>query len=177
MRVISTLSFDDVRALFLRDHPLERAHEANTNSDAESLLRLADAVFGKWWEVRLSREEVRAVMLPWHLADGGRLELVPRSGLTVKDTADMVRERNAEFEAANPVCMAKLARFRNGAGGSVFLSTRAVPHDDYAELPAGSALYHLDGLHRLIAWELEGRLPADGLTAVVAGEPDRGDGW
>lgn len=171
MQIISPTSFDDVCARFRLDHPVARAHEANTNQDTDSALRLADVTFGCWSTVLLSRADIRSVLLPWHLSEGGARELVPRTGLTVGQAADLLRAQEADFTAANPVCSAKLTRFRTSAFTSVYLTTRPLPHDDYADLPTGDALVHLDGLHRLLAWELAGRLsPGEELTAYVAGD-------
>ncbi|MEU5979886.1 DUF6309 family protein [Streptomyces sp. NPDC047315] len=171
MEILAPVAFDEVRADFDRDHPVARDHEANTNQDAVDALALADRTFGGWSKVRLGHDELRTVMLPWHLSEGGGRELVPRSGRTIGQAADLLRAHAAEFAAANPVCQAKLDRFRTGPFTSVYLSTRALPHDDYADLPADTAPYHLDGLHRLLAWELSGRLAkAGGLTVLIAGD-------
>jgi Family of unknown function (DUF6309) len=159
-----------VCARFRLDHPVARAHEANTNQDTDSALRLADATFGTWSTIRLSRADIRSVLLPWHLSEGGGRELVPRTGLTVGQAADLLRAHEAEFTAANPVCSAKLTRFHTSPFTSIYLTTRPVPHDHYADLPTGDGLVHLDGLHRLLAWELAGRLPSrEELTAYIAG--------
>ncbi|MEU2655985.1 DUF6309 family protein [Streptomyces sp. NPDC007325] len=172
MQIIGPISFDKVCARFRLDHPVARPHDANTNQDADDALRLADTTFGTWSTVRLSRADVRSVLLPWHLSEGGGLELVPRTGRTVGQAADLLRAREAEFTAANPVCSAKLARFRTSAFTSLYLTTRPVPHDHYADLPTSDGLVHLDGLHRMLAWELAGRLsPREELTAYLAGDP------
>ncbi|MEE1752722.1 DUF6309 family protein [Streptomyces sp. SP18CS02] len=171
MQIIGPITFDEVRTRFRLDHPATRVHEANTNQDADSALRLADTTFGMWSTVRLSRTDIRSVLLPWHLSEGGGRELVPRSGLTVGQAADLLRAHETEFTAANPVCSAKLTRFRTSPFTSVYLTTRPVPHDHYAGLPTGDGLVHLDGLHRLLGWELAGRLsPHEELTAYIAGD-------
>ncbi|MEW2523624.1 DUF6309 family protein [Streptomyces sp. NPDC047071] len=171
MHIIGPTTFDEVRARFHRDHPVGRAHEVNTNEDADSALRLADATFGTWSTIRLSRTDVRSVLLPWHLGCGGGRELVPRTGLTVGQAADLLRAHEAEFTAANPVCTGKIALFRGSAFSSIYLTTRPIPHDHYADLPTDDGLVHLDGLHRLLAWELAERLStSEELTAYIAGD-------
>ncbi|MFF8957342.1 DUF6309 family protein [Streptomyces sp. NPDC014894] len=172
MYVVSSVTFDEVCAQFRRDHPVEREHEANTNQDAVNALELADQTFGSWSRARLSGAEVRDVMLPWHLSEGGGCELVPRSGLTVGRAVRLLRSREPEWSEANPVCRAKLDRFRDARPSSIYLSTRALPHEDYAGLPTDhEGLFHLDGLHRMIALELGGRLPTEEeLTVFIAGD-------
>ncbi|MEI5098113.1 DUF6309 family protein [Streptomyces sp. PmtG] len=171
MHIIGPTTFEEVRDRFHQDHPVTRAHEVNTNVDADSALRLADATFGTWSTIRLSRADVRSVLLPWHLGCGGGRELVPRTGLTVGQAADLLRAHEAEFTAANPVCTGKIALFRTAAFSSIYLTTRPIPHDHYADLPTDDGLVHLDGLHRLLAWELSGRLsPRAELPAYIAGD-------
>ncbi|WP_181957470.1 DUF6309 family protein [Streptomyces paludis] len=178
VQIIGPVTFDEVLTAFRRDHPVARDHAANTNQDAENMLSLADRLFGGWSKARLSRAELRAVILPWHLSEGGARELVPRTGLTVGEAADLLRAHAAELSAANPLCTEKIARFRAAPFTSVYFSRGPVTHDDYADLRTGEGLVHLDGLHRLLAWELSGRLSArparedDGPIAYLAGVPD-----
>jgi hypothetical protein len=171
MQILGPVTFDEVLTAFRLDHPVAREHGNNTNQDAENVLFLADKLFSRWSKARLSRAEFRAVMLPWHLSEGGGFELVPRTGRTVGQAADLLRSRAAELAAANPVCTGKMTHFRDSPFTSVYLSTSAVTHDHYADLPTGEGLVHLDGLHRLLAWELSGRLAlTEGLTVFVAGD-------
>ncbi|MFH8795938.1 DUF6309 family protein [Streptomyces sp. NPDC017941] len=174
MQIIGPVTFDEVQAHFHRDHPVAREHDVNTNADADSALLLADTTFRTWSAVRLSRDDVRSVLLPWHIGCGGGRELVPPTGLTVGETAGLLRAHETEFAAANPVCTAKLTLFRTHPLSSIYLTTRPIPHDHYAGLPTDEGLVHLDGLHRLLAWELAGRLsPREELTAYIAGDLTR----
>ncbi|MGK4579676.1 DUF6309 family protein [Kitasatospora sp. HPMI-4] len=171
MEVVEPVAFTHVREVYLRDHPVSRTHEANSNQDGEENLQRADRLLGSWWRVRLSRAEVLGVVLPWHLSEGGRLELVPRSGLTVAEAAERIRSGGARWAEANPVCAAKLELLERSPLTPVYLSTRPVPHPDYSDLRVRDGLIHLDGLHRMLAWELAGRLPREQrLTAFVAGD-------
>ncbi|GAA2248633.1 MULTISPECIES: DUF6309 family protein [Kitasatospora] len=171
MDIAGPAPFAEVRETFLQDHPLEGAHEANSNQDGEQNLERAEQLLGTWWRVRLSRAEVLGVILPWHLSEGGRLELVPRSGLTVAQAAERIRSGGAEWAEANPVCAAKLRLLRHAPFTPVYLSTRPVPHSDYSDLRIREGLIHLDGLHRMLAWELAERLPAEErLDAFIASD-------
>ncbi|SDD91338.1 hypothetical protein SAMN05216174_12245 [Actinokineospora iranica] len=51
----------------------------------------------------------------------------------------------------------------------VFLSTRAIGRPGYADLRVRGGLVHLDGLHRLVSWELNTVLADAGVAAYVAG--------
>ncbi|WP_067965947.1 DUF6309 family protein [Nocardiopsis trehalosi] len=171
MHIAGPVAFSEVRRAYLRDHPAERDHPANTNRDGADNLDRAEELLGTWFRVRLRRAEVLAVMLPWHLSEGGGYELVPPSGLTVGQAAERLRTGGAAVAAANPVCSAKLDLMGRAPLTPVYLSVGCVEHVDYAGLRVRDTLTHLDGLHRMLAWELAGRLPAGGLDAYVAGDP------
>ncbi|TQF08036.1 hypothetical protein E6W39_00310 [Kitasatospora acidiphila] len=171
MRILAPVAFDRVRLAYLRDHPAERAHPGNSNRDGVENLWRAEQSLGCWHAVLLSRAEVLGVVLPWHTGEGGGYELVPRSGLTVAQTAAKLRARPTAIAAANPVCTAKLAFLADSPLTPVYLSTRAVPHCDYASVRPHGALVHVDGLHRMLAWELAGRLPEhERVEAFIAGD-------
>ncbi|MET8539275.1 DUF6309 family protein [Kitasatospora sp. NPDC004799] len=172
MEIVTAVGHPEVREAYLRDHPLGRTHEANSNGYAVENLGRAGRIPGGWWRVRLSRADVLGVVLPWHLSEGGELELVPRSGSTVAEAADRIRAGGAAWGAANPVCAAKLRLLRWAPFTPLFLSTAPVDHPDYEELKERSGLIHLDGLHRMLAWELAGRLPERALLdGYLVGDP------
>ncbi|MFJ7906937.1 DUF6309 family protein [Kitasatospora sp. NPDC096204] len=172
MEIVTAAAYPEVHDAYLRDHPVERAHEANSNMYGEENIERADRVRGGWWRIRLSRADVLGVVLPWHLSEGGELELVPRSGLTVAEAAERVRAGGAAWTTANPVCAAKLRLLRRAPFTPLFLSTSPVDHPDYGDLAVRSGLIHLDGLHRMLAWELAGRLPERALLdGYLVGDP------
>jgi hypothetical protein len=171
MRLLAPVGFEQVRDVYLHDHPLGRPHRGNTNRDGAENLGRAEERFCCWHAVLLSRADVLGVVLPWHTAEGGAYELVPRSGLTVAETVARLRARSADIAAANPVCAAKLAFLATSPLTPLYLSTQPVPHSDYAGVRPHGALVHLDGLHRMLAWELAERLPPEeALEAFVAGD-------
>ncbi len=171
MEVVSAATFAEVREIYLRHHPAEQAHEANTNQDGDENLHRAEELLGSWWRVRLSRADVLDVILPWHLSEGGGDPLVPPSGLRVGQAAERVRAGGPEWAGANPVCAGKLDLLQRAPFTPVYLSTRAVPHSDYAALRFWDGLIHLDGLHRMVAWEVAGRLSHEArVEAFVAGD-------
>jgi len=170
MKVLAAVTFDDVLRRFYQEHALDRAHEANTNSEAEQHLRNADALLGEWSRVLMGRRDILGVMLPWHLSEGGSRELIPKSGLTVASAAKRLRSAGRQHAQANPTCWGKLAWHRKSPLTPLFLSTRAIGTVDYADLCVKDGLTHLDGLHRMLAWELSDRLPEDDrIEAYVAG--------
>ncbi|MFJ4190924.1 DUF6309 family protein [Kitasatospora sp. NPDC089509] len=172
MEIVTAVAYSEVHEAYLRDHPVERAHEANTNLYGEENLERADTIPGGWWRIRLTRADVLGVVLPWHKSEGGERELVPPTGLTVARAAERVRSGGADWTAANPVCTAKLRMLRAAPFTPLFVSTAPVDHPDYAELVLPPGLIHLDGLHRMVAWELAGRLGGGiVLDGFLAGDP------
>lgn len=173
MRVLESVSFDHVLQRFRHDHAVDREHEANTNGDGESHLFLADALLGEWTRVLLGPRHLRGVVLPWHESEGGDIALVPKTGLRVADAARRLGAMRSDYSGKSPVCWRKLARVAGAPLSSIFLSVRAVTSEDYADLYIKEGLIHLDGLHRMIAWELDGLLAEHGLVeAYIAGPRD-----
>ncbi|MCK7625211.1 DUF6309 family protein [Streptomyces sp. RS10V-4] len=170
MRILETVSFASVLRDFRADHPLRRAHEGNTNDEAEGHVRNAERLLGRWARVLLSRQDVLGVMLPWHLGEGGGRELVPPTGLTVADAAARLRAQQDDYARTNPVCWAKLLHQRTAPPTPLFLSSRAVTGEDYAGLRVKDGITHLDGLHRMLAWAAWHLLPEEErIPAYVAG--------
>nr|BAP34751.1 hypothetical protein [Streptomyces sp. ML694-90F3] len=171
MRVLEAVPFDGVLAHFARYHPYHSGDPANSNDEAETHIRGAEALAaGRWHRVLLTGPEVRAVVLPWHLGEDGECELIPRTGLTVAAAAARLTGWGEAYAGSNPLCARKLDRQVRSEATPLFLSTRAVGGPDYAELTVRDGLIHLDGLHRMLAWEMAGRLsPGHRLEAYVAG--------
>lgn len=172
MKVLETVPFTAVFDRFRHEHAADRDHVRNSNAEGEELLRLADAVPGEWVRVTLDRQDVLGVMLPWHTGEGGDFELVPPAGLTVADAVERLRAEDERYRLANPVCADRLAWLVDAPASPLFLCTRAVETVDYAGLAVREGVIHLDGLHRMIAWESSGRLAAGApVEAYLAGVP------
>ncbi|MEV0685467.1 DUF6309 family protein [Nocardia sp. NPDC050378] len=171
MRIVGKSDFTEVVEIYRGEHCAHGAEEGVRFREGEDNLRRGDALSGTWTRVRLSRADLTGVTLPWHLSEGGERELVPRTGLTVAQAAARVRTERADLLAANPVCTELITALADAPLTTVFLSTAPVDHSDYADLRADRGLFHLDGLHRMIAWELAGRLPEEEtIDAIVAGD-------
>ena len=167
---IESLRFDEVMTRFHLEHDADRAHESNTNQATEGLLGLADAQLGGWSRVLLGRRHLRSVILPWHESEGGDIKLVPKTGLRVVEAARKIAAMRELYAQQSQVCWRKIERAARVPRAAVFLSTRAIDSEHYAELETKDGLVHLDGLHRMIAWELDGLLAEDELLeAFVAG--------
>lgn len=174
MRIVARLRYEDVLREFRAAHGVDTVHEENTNHDAAKHLGMAQEQYGHWAQVLLSREEIRAIVLPWHVSEGGAVALVPKSGRTVAQAVDAIRDTGGRFATESPVCWHKLMRLRTEPFAGIYLSTRAIEDEiDYLELRTRHGLIHLDGLHRLVSWELHGMLTdRTEVLACVAGVSD-----
>ncbi|MEU9604572.1 DUF6309 family protein [Streptomyces sp. NPDC048057] len=164
MRILATVPFEQVLRDFVKEHPHVREgveDEDNTNDDAEENLCQAQLVLGRWHRVALERADVLEVVLPWHTGEYGEHELIPPTGMTVATAIARLHELGEPYLHGNPRCAAKLEHHARAPMSPVYLSARPVPGPDYERLEAVEGLIHLDGLHRMLAWERAGRLDGD----------------
>jgi Family of unknown function (DUF6309) len=172
MEILARVDVEEVVKKFRSEHSADTLHEANTNSDAEMRLMRAEALLGRWGKVVLNRSDVRSIILPWHVSEGGGIALVPQFGLTVAQAAAKLLPMTDRYAAESPVCWTKLLRACTAPLSAVFLSTKAIDVPDYEQLQTAEGLVHLDGLHRLVSWELNGLLTTSArVEAYIAGLP------
>ncbi|WP_326675454.1 DUF6309 family protein [Streptomyces sp. NBC_01237] len=171
MKVLEAVTFDALMRRFGREHPYDPDDEANSNDEARTHIHNAQLTLGgRWHEVMLEGTEVLDVVLPWHLGENGGVELIPRTGLTVAAAASRLTALGTSYADTNPLCRRKLARQIHARPRPLFLSTSAVPGQDYEALTVREGLIHLDGLHRMLAWQQAGHLvPGRWVRAYVAG--------
>ncbi|GII91701.1 DUF6309 family protein [Sinosporangium siamense] len=173
MKIEAKVPFEVVLKRFHETHLQDLEHEANTNVEAEEHVRNSDAMLGTWSRVSLSRQDILGVILPWHTGEeGGEFELISKAGLTVADTIALLHAKSDSYPVTNPGCWTKLRWLAAAPFTPLFLSTKAVTGVDYEELTVTEGLIHLDGLHRMLAWELWGRLPEEEtIEAYLSGIP------
>jgi 2-hydroxy-3-keto-5-methylthiopentenyl-1-phosphate phosphatase len=168
MKVLESIDFHEVLTAFRAEHDACGEYLRNTNRSAELGLLQADRSLGCWSKVLLDREEIRDIFLPWHESEGGAIELVPRSGLTVGQAADNISRMRGRYAALSPVCWSKIERAATLPCTPLFASTRAIATEDYEQLVDVRGLVHLDGLHRAIAYEMFEVLAKERVMAYVA---------
>lgn len=153
---LGEIPFEEVLRVFDEEH-----HQKDgTNSWARNALIEANKKFnGRWGQLKLKRKEILGIVLPHHLGEGGEIELVPISGLNVEAAISKIKSI-PEYKIKNPQCWEKIKYLEIKPFNPIFLSVSAIDWDDYKNLipTKNSHLFHLDGLHRLIAWGLAGRL-------------------
>lgn len=171
MRIVGAVRFETVIGHFAQEHPFNASDQANTNDEAEGHIRNGQRELGgRWHQVLLEGPEVCGVVLPWHLGEDGEVELVPKAGLTVAAAAERLAGLGASYTRSNPMCALKLARQSTAPRRPLFLSTRPVSGRDYDGLAVREGLIHLDGLHRMLAWDQAGQLVSGNwFPAYVAG--------
>lgn len=171
MKVQRKATFDEVLKRFLQEHPIDNRYKVNTNPNAHQSLIMANEIFDEWNYVLLYRQDILNVILPWHLGCKGELTLVPKSGLTVEQTVVGLREMEDSYSQKNQECWDKIIKMGCTNLTHLFLSTQALPHEDYAEVNMPGHLFHLDGLHRMVSWEYHGLLKKNlQIPAYIAGK-------
>ncbi len=165
------VSFERVWSVFRDRH---RPDADDADGWALSRLEEADDQFDEWARVKLDREDVMEVVLVYHCRGAGD-PLVPREGATVAAIADRLRDDAAWLAADHPRCHVRIEYLMQEPFSPVFLAEGPLEDSsaeqyDWLRYREGH-LVHLDGLHRLLAWTLDGRFEEgyeNDLTAYVA---------
>lgn len=141
----------------------------------QMLQRAHEQCNGRWYEIGISLGAALRVILPKHAGEpchGDTRELLPEGGLDLATAAAGIAAWDEAARAESRECWDRIRSAGTCPLSSVVLSTAPLAdHPDYAMLPPGPALFHLDGLHRLLGWALSGRLhdsPDQGLVALLA---------
>ena len=166
------VKFDEVLKQFNEWHKLDTKEERNTNKYALGLLNHVKEQ--KWHKALLTKEDISHVILPWHLSEG-KFELVPETGLTVKETVNKLNKhlQNKEDKEHMDICLKKIEKqlefHLQNKSSPIFLTT--YNSKVWGKINKGKGLVHLDGLHRMISWSLHNDMLKDSktLTAYIAG--------
>lgn len=153
------VSFEEVMAVFHKEHDKDRG----SNEWALGVLSDANQQFGgNWIFKKLKRKEALSIVLPWHGHWEGQnnIILIPKEGMTL-GTAIKRYNSIKNYKSENPKCWDTIEYLMNKKdSSSVFLSTAPIKgykvFEDLKECEGH--LIHMDGLHRLIAWGVSGRL-------------------
>ncbi len=144
------VSFSEVKQEFLKQYPY------NNWQKEVSLwcLNWTEKHVGNWYKVRLSRDDVLSILMPGHAHS--KYILIPKKGALLKSVYK--RAKKLEYKSKNPKCVKTIEHFKHSEFSPIFLSTRFKAMGHYkGHVKIKTALYHVDGLHRLIAWGLDGR--------------------
>lgn len=161
----------DVIAALARGRPLDRGSAPWTLR----FLDIAARQFGDdWREVVIDGEAALEIVLPRHAGEpcqGDRLALVGSEGASVRWAAQSLRAIQADYERENRSCWKRIIEAAERPFSTVILTPGPLDTRDHRTLPSRpGALYHLDGLHRLIGWAWSGRLtPGTPIAALIAG--------
>ncbi|HCM52015.1 TPA: hypothetical protein DIS56_02675 [Candidatus Saccharibacteria bacterium] len=167
------VDFSEVKKVFLTDHDIN--HGSNKYA-MKCLIDANEQCNGRWIRRELNSIEVQRIVLPNHRSHNRKisnLPLVPETGLTVEDTLKRLNLL-ADYATKNPCCWNIIQRSRTSKS-PVFLITQPLERNrDHSKLAnfTGHRLYHLDGLHRLVAWGLNGRYvdrKYEPITAFIVG--------
>lgn len=159
MQKQSRVDFQEVKDTFVRDN----VDTPERNDWPLGALEVANSQFGDWAKVLLFPEDLGGIMLPHHYHGGS---LVPPSGSSVSDALKKLAGLDQSSE-----CYRRIKRFSDPRTAAIFLSVAPINDPRYPDYKGlvdrgCQGLTHLDGLHRLIAWELENKRK---VLAYVAG--------
>lgn len=182
MKVLrENVSFDEVQKIFNKEH-----HTSSTHNWTAERLKNANSVYhGKWSLVELSSREVRSkisLMYHHHRGDneyGVGIELIPQHGATVTQATKNLLNSIGEYKKENKGCLETIKHHKNSSFDPIFLCREPLKGFEITEHEQMKApldnLIHIDGLHRLIAWSIDGRfnfpkkLSRKHVTAYLAG--------
>jgi len=164
------VNFSEVLTQFRFYHSGNKEHEKNTNNYAEKSLIIANELLKEWYKVSLKRKDILQVILPWHESEGGKAKLIPKTGLTVAKTVEKLRALEDSYKQESPICWNKIFTMSKVSFTPIFLVTQAINTEEYKSLDIKRGLIHLDGLHRMISWELNNLLTENvSIETYIAG--------
>lgn len=152
MKIVKQISFEEVLEYFDQTHP----QEFGSNDWARNKIIEANLSCNGYWRlIELSPEEILGVWLPHHEGKhgGSGVVLLEIEGATVKNAVTILKNLE-DYPTTNKQCWSKIEYWRNKEIAPIFLSTIQPEH--MKNETAIGPLFHLDGLHRLLAWGLEG---------------------
>jgi hypothetical protein len=145
-----SVPFSEVRADFIKSHDLSK----HGNQWGLFNIEAAQAQFGESWVKReLSTDEILKIVLPFHQHPDFKGDpLIPREGLTVEQAIERFKALT-DYQATNQRCWQRIQDLQTDTR-PFFLSAQPLNHGNYLKLDRfkdSQHLFHLDGLHRLIA--------------------------
>jgi len=150
---------------FLQEILDSKGNDATYASKIRNLL-IANKMFSDVYQVNLSFKQVgECIIIPWH-THREEFELVPKKGLLLMGAAKNYLQVNncPDYQKRAPNCFeAFKTAFRqienNDFLGDIILTLRPIDYDYYNQLEQPQGKFsHVDGLHRLIAIYLTGRV-------------------
>lgn len=139
------ISFSELKKIFWSE---------NKKSDKNSkwpfhLINNANEQVGKWIFAEIPYEVFVNIKLPYHY-HGDKI-LVPRKGLTLKETYRKLKRFGKDYKKTNPLCSSKINYFSKNPIGTIILSS-VMPEgrDSYGNNLVRKHLVHIDGLHRML---------------------------
>lgn len=106
---------------------------------------------GHWLTVELTQADFSKIILPCHRHPEQGYTLVKPEGATLAQTLDFLKS-SPGYAKSNKPCWQTIEFLKDNTQ-PVFLSTSPIPNQDYQTMGQfdGDCLYHVDGLHRLLA--------------------------
>lgn len=171
---IFRVPFSTVLEHFDREHDLSETREWAR----ELINTVNDFYSGEWHSAKLPNDLVRSnITLMYHHHPLEGEPLVPEIGATVAETSARFREIENSYHACNNKCCEHIKSLQASPFSHLILASNdgrfKIPDQYQQKLQQRPGTFlHIDGLHRMIAWDLAGRLSDsnDGsVEAYIAG--------
>lgn len=164
--------FAEVLSQYDNDHA-----DSITNEWARDLLHNADAFYeGEWHRVALSGDVIQnRVTLMYHHHPFEGTSLIPETGSTVAEAAQRLRELGASYSEHNHECDENIRALMQAPLTHIVLASNdgrfKIPDQHQQKLIQKPGTFlHLDGLYRMVAWCLAGRLDENAkIDTYIAG--------
>lgn len=175
---LKQVSYSDILEFFTKEHPvdLDSPHFAGNKWGRLHLDQANKELGGIWSLCELEADDILNIVIPFHAAEQGDSILVEESGLIVSDAINKLKNSLPSYAENNPVCWAKIMYWKDKDFSPLFLSIASATQGRRSHTdPSLGTLFHLDGLHRLMRWGMDGRFESVNydkgakLTAYVAG--------
>ena len=177
MKILKTVSYEEVEKIFKTDHPVNDfpGHETNGWALRHAISGANKKCRGIWSYVELEPKEILSIFLPWHEYDCEKNNplIPPKTKMNVGDTVIKILN-DKTYSSNNPVCWRKIDYWiKREKIVPLFLSTKPVTnlpeYEAYRDIEnIQGNLFHLDGFHRMISLGLKGNYTTP-IYAYVAG--------
>ncbi|MDB5264571.1 MAG: hypothetical protein JWN64_142 [Parcubacteria group bacterium] len=180
MKVLKQIPYSEVSEFFAQEHPidLDSPHFAGNKWGLKHLEWANEVAKGEWSLCELDSKDILGIVFSHHAAEETGEELVGEKGMTLTDATKKLRNIESEYAKNNPTCWAKMMYWQGKDFSPIFLSTKPTMEGKGRRSlvdPSLGSLFHQDGLHRLLRWNLDGRfedsryLDDSKLTAYISG--------
>ncbi len=158
MKIIKKVNFEEVIDYFDKNHPVtDEGHSQKNKWGRNKIIEANDNSSGRWQFVELHPDEIADIWLPYHKGEHGHkgkeVVLIEEEGSTVSDATSKLKSLT-DYSETNKTCWKFIDYWQDKDITPIFIS---LCRPEHIKSPNGEGHpFHLDGVHRLLAWGLKG---------------------